>query len=86
MVTAERNASSTARCQDHLPTESALLGTALLIGGSMLVSVIKTRHLPREQGAAEAMHGWVPGSPAAAAAQPSAAGPPDGRQGDGETS
>jgi tellurite resistance protein TerC len=40
-----------------------LLGTALLIGGSMLVSVLKTRHLPKEVAAAEAIHGWVPGSP-----------------------
>jgi tellurite resistance protein TerC len=30
----------------------------------MLVSVIKTRHLPKEVAAAEAIHGWVPGSPA----------------------
>lgn len=48
-----------------IPTDVALLGTALLIGGSMLVSVIKTRHLPKEVAAAEAIHGWVPGSPAA---------------------
>jgi tellurite resistance protein TerC len=47
-----------------IPTEAALLITALLIGGSMLVSVIKTRRLPKEIGAAEAVHGWVPGSPA----------------------
>lgn len=46
-----------------IPTEAALLITALLIGGSMLVSVIKTRRLPKEIGAAEAVHGWVPGSP-----------------------
>ncbi|WP_027715272.1 TerC family protein [Desulfuromonas sp. TF] len=47
-----------------IPTEAALLITALLIGGSMLVSVIKTRRLPKEIGTAEAVHGWVPGSPA----------------------
>ena len=47
-----------------IPTELALISTALLIGGSMLVSVIKTRHLPKEIAAAEAIHGWVPGSPA----------------------
>ena len=47
-----------------IPTEAALLVTALLIGGSMLVSVIKTRGLPEELASAEAMHGWVPGSPA----------------------
>jgi tellurite resistance protein TerC len=46
-----------------IPTEAALLCTALLIGGSMLVSVIKTRQLPREVAADAAIHGWVPGSP-----------------------
>ncbi len=45
-----------------IPTEAALLLTALLIGGSMLVSVIKTRRRPPEVAAAEAIHGWVPGS------------------------
>ncbi len=44
-----------------IPTEAALLVTVLLIGGSMLVSMIKTRGLPKA--AAEAIHGWVPGSP-----------------------
>jgi tellurite resistance protein TerC len=48
-----------------IPTEAALLCTALLIGGSMLVSVVKTRQLPREVAAATAIHGWVPGSPPA---------------------
>ncbi|MDO9081170.1 MAG: TerC/Alx family metal homeostasis membrane protein, partial [Desulfuromonadales bacterium] len=47
-----------------IPTEAALLVTALLIGGSMLVSVLKTRGLPEELASAEALHGWVPGSPA----------------------
>lgn len=47
-----------------IPTEAALLVTALLIGGSMLVSVLKTRGLPKDLASAEAMHGWVPGSPA----------------------
>lgn len=47
-----------------IPTEAALLVTALLIGGSMLVSVIKTRRLPKEIAAEEAFSGWVPGSPA----------------------
>ena len=46
-----------------IPTEAALLVTALLIGGSMLVSVVKTRRLPGSVGAEEAIHGWVPGSP-----------------------
>jgi len=39
-----------------IPTELALISTALLVGGSMLVSVIKTRHLPKEI-AAESLHG-----------------------------
>ncbi|MBE0596954.1 MAG: TerC family protein [Desulfuromonadales bacterium] len=47
-----------------IPTEAALLITALLIGGSMLVSMVKTRGLPKEIATAEAVHGWVPGSPA----------------------
>jgi tellurite resistance protein TerC len=46
-----------------IPTEVALLVTAALIGGSMLVSVIKTRRLPKEVGVEEASHWWVPGSP-----------------------
>jgi tellurite resistance protein TerC len=46
-----------------IPTEVALLITALLIGGSMLVSVIKTRRLPKAVTTEEAIHGWVPGSP-----------------------
>lgn len=47
-----------------IPTEAALLVTALLIGGSMLVSVLKTRGLPKKITSAEAIQGWVPGSPA----------------------
>lgn len=46
-----------------IPTEAALLITALLIGGSMMVSMIKTRRLTKEIAATEAVHGWVPGSP-----------------------
>ena len=46
-----------------IPTEAALLVTALLIGGSMLVSMVKTRRLPKLAAAKEAIHGWVPGSP-----------------------
>ncbi len=46
-----------------IPTEAALLLTALLIGGSMLVSVIKTRQFPKVAAAKESIHGWVPGSP-----------------------
>lgn len=47
-----------------VPTELALLITAVLIGGSMLVSVIKTRAVPTEEAAREAARWWVPGSPA----------------------
>jgi hypothetical protein len=39
-----------------------LISTALLIDGSMLVSVIKTRHLPK-QIAAESIHGWCRAAP-----------------------
>jgi len=46
-----------------IPTELALISTALPIGGSVPVSVFKTRHLPN-QVPAESIHGWVPGSPA----------------------
>ena len=48
-----------------IPTELALISTALPIGGSVPVSVFKTRHLPN-QVPAESIHGWVPGSPAEA--------------------
>lgn len=51
-----------------IPTELALLLTALLIGGSMLVSVIKTRHPPKDVVGTSVIHGWVPGSPAEKAA------------------
>ena len=47
-----------------IPTDVALLVTALLIGGSMLVSVIKTRRLPKAIATKETIHGWVPGSSA----------------------
>jgi tellurite resistance protein TerC len=46
-----------------IPTEAALLVTAALIGGSMLVSMLKTRGMPKDAAIAEAVHGWVPGSP-----------------------
>jgi tellurite resistance protein TerC len=45
-----------------IPTEVALLVTALLIGGSMLVSVINGL-LPKVVAAKEAIRGWVPCSP-----------------------
>lgn len=47
-----------------IPTEAALLVTALLIGGSMLISMVKTRGLPKPAVTEEGLHGWVPGSPA----------------------
>ena len=46
-----------------IPTEAALLVTALLIGGSVLISMVKTRRLPKAVGAVQGIHGWVPGSP-----------------------
>ena len=47
-----------------IPTEVALLITGILIGGSMLISMIKTRDLPKEAANEEALHGWVPGNQA----------------------
>jgi len=50
-----------------IPTEVALLTTAVLIGGSMLISIVRTRKLPEAERAAEAAKvgaWWVPGSPA----------------------
>lgn len=47
-----------------IPTEIALLITAALIGGSIVVSLIKTRGVKPEQAPAEASAWWVPGSPA----------------------
>jgi tellurite resistance protein TerC len=42
---------------DAVPTELALLGTALLVGGSILLSF--ARPAPQDK-----RHGWVPGAPA----------------------
>jgi len=47
-----------------IPTEVALIITALLIVGSVIVSMIKTRRLAKTEATMEAIHGWVPGSPA----------------------
>lgn len=50
-----------------IPTEVALLVTAALIGGSMLISIIRTRKLPEAERSAEAAKAaawWIPGSPA----------------------
>lgn len=49
-----------------IPTELTLLITAVLIGGSMLISIVRTGKLTEAERAAEAARGgawWVPGSP-----------------------
>ncbi|HTF85966.1 MAG TPA: hypothetical protein VL987_15390, partial [Cellvibrio sp.] len=46
-----------------IPTEVALLITALLVGGSMLFSMWKTRGMPAEEAVDSAGKWWVPGSP-----------------------
>lgn len=46
-----------------IPTEVALLITAVLIGGSILFSMWKTRSLPAEEAEQLATRWWVPGSP-----------------------
>lgn len=52
-----------------IPTEMALLATAVIIGGSVLLSLFKTRGAPSERDMREAASWWVPGSPAKAAPQ-----------------
>ncbi|HEX5512862.1 MAG TPA: TerC family protein [Gammaproteobacteria bacterium] len=47
-----------------IPTEIALLITAVLIGGSVLFSMWKTRGMPADESTATAGRWWVPGSPA----------------------
>lgn len=50
-----------------IPTELALLITAVLIGGSMVISMVRTRNLTEAERTAEADKvgsWWVPGSPA----------------------
>ncbi|NAW88863.1 TerC family protein [Photobacterium halotolerans] len=50
-----------------IPTELALLITAVLIGGSMVISIVRTRNLTEAERTAEADKvgsWWVPGSPA----------------------
>jgi tellurite resistance protein TerC len=52
--------------KEFIPTEVALLITAVLIGGSMLISIVRTRKLPEAERSAEAAKAgawWVPGSP-----------------------
>jgi tellurite resistance protein TerC len=52
--------------KEFIPTEVALLITAALIGGSMLISIVRTRKLPEAESVAEAAKAgawWVPGSP-----------------------
>ncbi|GAB58191.1 TerC family protein [Rheinheimera nanhaiensis] len=50
--------------QKVIPTEIALLITAVLIGGSMAISLLKTRGTSAGQAPAETKAWWVPGSPA----------------------
>lgn len=46
-----------------IPTEIALLITAVLIGGSIVISLLKTRGITPDQAPAKATAWWVPGSP-----------------------
>ncbi len=46
-----------------IPTEIALLITAVLIGGSIVISLLKTRGVTPEQAPPETTAWWVPGSP-----------------------
>ncbi|WP_104203684.1 TerC family protein [Billgrantia saliphila] len=57
-----------------IPTEVALLITAVLIGGSILFSIWKTRSLPVEKAEQIANQWWVPGSP------PKSDSKPDGKR------
>ncbi len=53
-----------------IPTNWALIATALIIGGSVWLSILRTRALPPEVAAEEALHGWVPLSPSKEEVQP----------------
>jgi len=46
-----------------IPTEWALLATLGIIGGSVGLSMYRTRGLPVDAAATELPRGWVPGSP-----------------------
>ena len=46
-----------------IPTEWALLATAAIIGGSVWLSMVRTRGLPAEAAEISMPRGWVPGSP-----------------------
>ncbi len=46
-----------------IETEWALLATAAIIGGSVWLSILRTRGLPPQEAAQDALRGWVPGSP-----------------------
>jgi tellurite resistance protein TerC len=58
-----------------IPTAVALLITAMLIGGSILISLVKTQGEPLAAGAEEARRWWVPFSPAKRHGQESPRGP-----------
>jgi tellurite resistance protein TerC len=47
-----------------IQTEWALFATAVIIGSSVWLSILRTRGLPPEVAADEALRGWVPLSPA----------------------
>jgi len=47
-----------------IPTEAALLLTLCIIGGSVALSLVRTRGLPPEAAVEDAFKGWVPLSPA----------------------
>jgi len=46
-----------------IPTEWALLATLGILGGSVKLSILRTRGRKPEVAAEEALRGWVPGSP-----------------------
>jgi tellurite resistance protein TerC len=47
-----------------IPTEVALLLTAILIGGSIAFSMYKTAKMPEDEARQQSRRWWIPGSPA----------------------